>query len=207
LEPRRHLKAKICLVGEAAVGKTSLIRRFVQSQFSDDYLTTIGVKVSKKRLDVAIPEEVEPALLELAVWDVMGQPQFRELLQEAYFAGVSGIIGVADLSRPDTLQALYEWIDRVDRVTSQAPVVIAGNKSDLLQNPHFTEVEVKMEALARSFRAEWRLTSAKTGRNVEQVFQLLGAHIVDRAVKARPSIGIAARGVPKPPVTETRPAP
>src|SRR5881628_2912464 len=55
LEPRRHLKAKICLVGEAAVGKTSLIRRFVQSQFSDDYLTTIGVKVSKKRLDVAIP--------------------------------------------------------------------------------------------------------------------------------------------------------
>ena len=56
MEQQRHLKAKICLVGEAAVGKTSLIRRFVQSQFSDDYLTTIGVKVSKKRLDVSSGE-------------------------------------------------------------------------------------------------------------------------------------------------------
>jgi len=95
VEQQRHLKAKICLVGEAAVGKTSLIRRFVQSQFSDDYLTTIGVKVSKKRLDVRVPEEEQPALLEVAVWDVMGQPQFRELLQEAYFAGVSNCGAVA----------------------------------------------------------------------------------------------------------------
>ena len=207
MEQQRHLKAKICLVGEAAVGKTSLIRRFVQSQFSDYYLTTIGVKVSKKRLDVRVPEEERPALLEVAVWDVMGQPQFRELLQEAYFAGVSGIIGVADLTRPDTLQALYEWIDRVDRVTSQAPVVIAGNKADLLKNAHFTEVEVEMEALARSFRADWRLTSAKTGNHVEEVFQLLGARIVNRAVKARPSIGIAAQKASNPSGTGSGPAP
>src|SRR6267378_1492393 len=99
MEQRRHLKAKIALVGEAAVGKTSLIRRYVESQFSDAYLMTIGVKVSKKRLEIAVPGEPIAALLELAVWDVMGQPKFRELLQEAYFTGVSGIIGVADLSR------------------------------------------------------------------------------------------------------------
>ena len=207
MEQRRHLKAKICLVGEAAVGKTSLIRRYVQSQFSDDYLMTIGVKVSKKRLDIPVPGEPQPALLEFAVWDVMGQPKFRELLQEAYFTGVSGIIGVADLTRPDTLQALYEWIDRVDRVTSQAPLVVAGNKSDLLQNPKLKDGEDAAQALATAFRADWRLTSAKTGKNVEEVFQLLGARIVERAVKARPSIGIASSGTPKPAASETEPAP
>ena len=197
---RRHLKAKICLVGEAAVGKTSLIRRYVESQFSDSYLMTIGVKVSKKRLEVLVPGEDTASLLELAVWDVMGQPKFRELLQEAYFTGVSGIIGVADMTRPDTLKALYEWIDRIDRVTSQAPLVLAGNKSDLLPKERIKTED--LEALAQAFHAEWRMTSAKSGKNVEDVFQLLGARIVDRAVKARPTIGIAEGVIPKLPETE-----
>jgi small GTP-binding protein len=202
---RRHLKAKICLVGEAAVGKTSLIRRYVDSQFSDAYLMTIGVKVSKKRLDIAVPGEPVAALLELAVWDVMGQPKFRELLQEAYFTGVSGIIGVADLTRPDTVTALYEWIDRVDRVTSQAPLVLAGNKADLVPKVKLRTGDI--EGLAQAFHADWRLTSAKTGNHVEEVFQLLGSRIVDRAVKARPQIGIAGAAPPAPQGAQSEPAP
>ncbi len=130
----KFYKAKVCLVGEAAVGKTSLIRRYVYSQYSDSYLMTIGVKVSKKRVEVTLPNDETPFVLELPIWDGMGQPQFRELLQDAYFTGVAGIIGVADLTRPPTIQALYEWVDRVDKVTSQAPVVIAGNKADLAKN-------------------------------------------------------------------------
>jgi small GTP-binding protein len=199
LDQRRHLKAKICLVGEAVVGKTSLIRRYVESEFSDNYIMTIGVKVSKKRLEIPVPGEPSPALLELAVWDVMGQPKFRELLQVAYFTGVSGIIGVADLVRPTTLAALYEWIDRVDRVTSQAALVIAANKEDLIPKEKLNTEDI--EALAKAFHAEWRLTSARTGKNVEEVFRLVGARIVDRALKAYPSIGLAtpeppARGAP-----------
>lgn len=205
MEQRRHLKAKICLVGEAAVGKTSLIRRYVESQFSDAYLMTIGVKVSKKRLDIPVPGEPVPSLLELSVWDVMGQPKFRELLQEAYFTGVSGIIGVADLTRPDTVTALYEWIDRVDRVTSQAPLVLAGNKADLVPKEKLRTGDI--EGLAAAFHAEWRLTSAKSGKNVEEVFQLLGARIVDRAVKARPTIGIAGSAPAVRPSGEPNPAP
>jgi len=202
---RRHLKAKICLVGEASVGKTSLIRRYVESQFSDAYLMTIGVKVSKKRLDIEIPGEPAAALLELAVWDVMGQPKFRELLQEAYFTGVSGIIGVADLTRPDTVTALYEWIDRVDRVTSQAPLVLAGNKADLVPKEKLRTGD--LEGLAQAFHAEWRLTSAKTGKNVEEVFQLLGGRIVNRALKARPEIGIQGGAPPAPRGADPDPAP
>lgn len=197
------MKMKICLVGEAAVGKTSLIRRYVESQFSDAYLMTIGVKVSKKRLEIPVPGEPVSSLLELAVWDVMGQPKFRELLQEAYFTGVSGIIGVADLTRPDTVTALYEWIDRVDRVTSQAPLVLAGNKADLVPKEKLRTGDI--EGLAQAFHAEWRLTSAKSGKNVEEVFQLLGGRIVDRAVKARPGIGIAGAAPPVPPSAEPSP--
>ncbi len=189
---RRHLKAKICLVGEAAVGKTSLIRRYVENQYSDSYLMTIGVKVSKKRLYVPFTGDPLPVLLELAVWDVMGQPKFRELLLEAYFTGVTGIIGVADLTRPDTFKALYEWIDRVDSVTSQAALVLAANKADLVANARVKTEDV--EALADAFHSECRLTSAKTGKNVEAVFQLLGARIVARAVEARPSIGLVRSG-------------
>ncbi len=196
MEKRRHLKAKVCLVGEGAVGKTSLVRRYVENMYSDDYLMTLGVKVSKKRLEVPVPGDPLPALLELAVWDVMGQPEFRELLQEAYFTGVSGIIGVADLRRPNTLTALYEWIDRVDRVRSGAALVIAGNKVDL---PNARARKADVEALAQAFHAEWRLTSAKTGKNVEEVFRLLGASIVDRALRTRPNIGLAAAAAPGPP--------
>ncbi|HEY4704821.1 MAG TPA: Rab family GTPase [Thermoplasmata archaeon] len=202
---RRHLKAKICLVGEAAVGKSSLIRRYVENLYSDSYLMTIGARVSKKRLYVPFGADPLPVLLELAVWDIMGQPKFRELLQEAYFTGVTGIIGVTDLSRPDTLTALYEWIDRVDRVTSQAALVIAANKADLAADAKVKTADV--EALANAFHSEWRPTSAKTGKNVEEVFQLLGARIVARAVQARPSIGLVRPGPPGPPLPDAKQGP
>ncbi len=180
VQPRNY-KAKVCLVGEAAVGKTSLIRRFVESQYSDSYLMTIGVKVSKKRLEVTLPNDETPYVLELSIWDVMGQPQFRELLQDAYFTGVAGIIAVADLTRTSTIQALYEWIDRVDKVTSQAPVVVAGNKADLAKNID----AAALASLAKSVHGIAFRTSAKTGENVEQAFQTLGTRIIEKAAKAR----------------------
>ena len=164
---RRHLKAKICLVGEAAVGKSSLIRRYVENLYSDSYLMTIGAKVSKKRLYVPFEGDPLPVLLELAVWDIMGQPKFRELLQEAYFTGVTGIIGVTDLSRPDTLTALYEWIDRVDRVTSQAALVFAVVAQ---MGPVYLAAAVILGAgfLWRAFRL-WREGSAPEASTAQAI--------------------------------------
>src|SRR3990170_7296665 len=92
----RLLKAKICIVGEAAVGKTSLIRRFVLDQFDDSYLMTLQAKVSKKTVEIPMAPDGDPVTIEMSVWDLMGQRRFRELLLEAYFQGVSGIIAVAD---------------------------------------------------------------------------------------------------------------
>ncbi len=172
------LKAKICLVGEAAVGKTSLIRRYVVDEFDDNYLMTLGAKVTKKPIDFPPAKETPPAHLELMIWDVMGQPKFRELLEDVYFHGASGILAVADVTRRETLDALFEWIDRVDRVTSGAPVILAVNKSDLKAKAQFGEAEI--ERLAAAFHGEFLMTSAKTGANVEEAFRRLGARVLER---------------------------
>src|SRR6266704_2098634 len=80
------LKAKVCLVGDLAVGKTSLIRRFVLDAFEDRYQTTLGAKVTKKVLQIPMAEQDVDARMDLTIWDIMGQPGFQELLREAYDA-------------------------------------------------------------------------------------------------------------------------
>jgi len=182
MTPGRLLKAKVCLVGEAAVGKTSLIRRYVLDQFADSYLMTLQAKVSKKVMDVPIPPEGTLASIEMAVWDIMGQHRFRELLSESYFQGVSGILAVTDMTRRQTLKGLYEWIDRVDSVSSQAPIVVVANKADLFKAAQLTEADIAQ--LAQAVHAEYVITSAKTGENVEQAFRLLGVRIAEQSLKA-----------------------
>ena len=82
-EPRR-MKVKICLVGEHAVGKTSLIKRYVLNEYDDRYIVTLGAKVSKKEM-LLTPKSGEPVQMDMTIWDIMGSKGFRELLREAYF--------------------------------------------------------------------------------------------------------------------------
>ncbi len=178
----KQLKAKVCLVGEGGVGKTSLIRRYVVDEFDDGYIMTLGAKVTKKEIHIPLPEKDLRAKVELMIWDVMGQPKFRELLQDVYFHGASGILAVADLTRRETLDALFEWIDRVDRITSQAPLVVVVNKADLGAKAQFGEAEIAR--LARAFHGDFLLTSAKTGANVEEAFRRLGTLVLERRLQA-----------------------
>src|SRR5438309_6423160 len=104
----KHLKAKVCLVGDVAVGKTSLIKRFAQDQFDDRYIATVGTKVTKKSLDVAW--KGAPATLDMMVWDIMGEKGFRALLRDAYFEGSQGVIAVCDVTRKDTFYDRSEWV-------------------------------------------------------------------------------------------------
>ncbi len=183
LPEHRLLKAKICLVGEAAVGKTSLIRRYVLDEFDDSYLQTLQAKVSKKVVQILLPPAGEPVQVEMSIWDVMGQRRYRELLTDAYFEGVSGILAVADVTRKQTLTALYEWVDRVDATSSGAPLVIAVNKADLTKAAQLSEEDVA--PVARALHGKYLMTSAKTGACVEEAFQILGLRIADRAIDAR----------------------
>ena len=168
----KTLKSKICLVGEKAVGKTSLIRRYVLNMFEDHYLTTVGTKVSKKEMRLFHPEQDLLVDMDMTVWDIMGEKGFRELLKEAYFYGANGILAVADLTRRKTLDDLDDWIDGVEQVVGKVPIVIAVNKSDLTSEATYGERDV--EQVARAFECEYLLTSAKTGDNVEEAFRRLG---------------------------------
>src|SRR5438094_8381169 len=87
----QRIKTKVCLVGEAAVGKTSLIRRFVQDEFDDRYITTLGAKVSKREMAFETPDRTK-IHMDMTVWDIMGEKGFRELLKDAYFYGANGIL-------------------------------------------------------------------------------------------------------------------
>ncbi len=174
----KGVKTKICLVGDPAVGKTSLIARYVLDEFSDRYLTTIGTKVTKKEVEVAFPARGLRVQLDLMIWDIMGQQGFRELLRDAYFHGAHGILAVADMTRRETLDGLYGWIDSVYRVVSQLPVVIAVNKADLAEEAKFDGAEVA--PLVHAFEGEFLMTSAKTGANVEAAFLRLGRSVLER---------------------------
>src|SRR5256712_2100301 len=113
----RRMKMKVCLVGEAAVGKTSLIRRFVLDDFDDKYIQTLGTKVSKKELQVPRPKGNDPLKVDMTIWDIMGQKGFRELLKEAYFYAARGILAVCEVTRPPTFADLAHWIEGVSSVT------------------------------------------------------------------------------------------
>ena len=173
----RHLKSKICLVGEKAVGKTSLIRRYVLDMFDDQYVTTIGTRVSKKEARVFLPERDMLVDVDMQIWDIMGEKGFRELLKEAYFYGANGILAVADLTRRKTLDDLDDWIDGVEQVVGKVPILIAVNKSDLVSSAQYGEKDV--EQVAKAFDCPYILTSAKSGERVEDAFRQMGQMVTE----------------------------
>ena len=173
----RHLKSKICLVGEKAVGKTSLIRRYVLDMFDDQYVTTIGTRVSKKEARVFLPERDILVDEDMQIWDIMGEQAVRELLKEAYFYGANGIVAVADLTRRKTLDDLDDWIDGVEQVVGKVPILIAVNMCDLVSRALYGEKDV--EQVAKAFDCPYILTSAKSGERVEDAFRQMGQMVTE----------------------------
>ncbi len=175
-----QMKTKVCLVGEAAVGKTSLIRRFVQDIFDDSYITTLGAKVSKKEIQVEIPEKDLLIQMDMVIWDIMGEKGVRDLLREAFFSGAKGILGVCDLTRYSSLKELDDWVQSVFQVVGEIAVVYAVNKVDLRDEVMLLFGEQDVELSAQAFDASYFYTSAKTGEHVQMVFQRLAEEIVRR---------------------------
>ncbi len=167
------LSKKVCLLGDFAVGKTSLVRRFVYSLFDDKYLSTIGVKVSRKA--IVLPREPDLVELVLMLWDLAGSEEF-DSVRTSYLRGAAGAILVCDLTRPATLDTLSVYAAELCRVNPQARLVVAANKGDLTAEHQLTEAQVAQQAAALS--APYFITSAKTGANVEAAFRLLGELLV-----------------------------
>lgn len=174
--PQKHIKAKICLVGEVAVGKTSLIKRYVLDAFEDRYVATVGTKVTKKSLRVTW--RGEPAAMDMMIWDIMGERGFRALLKEAYFHGAQAILAVCDVTRRDTLYDLNNWVNITKREVGNVPTVFLGNKVDLKDRVVVTKED--LARLGENHLSPYYFTSAKTGENVETAFAALATAIAER---------------------------
>ncbi|NPA90233.1 MAG: GTP-binding protein [Chloroflexi bacterium] len=165
---------KVCMIGDFAVGKTSLVQRFMYNEFRMDYQATIGVNISKK-------EVIHPSLpagrITLIIWDLAGGEPFTPVV-EAYYRGAMGALFVADVTRPSTVEHLATYIRDFRSVSPHAQGLILLNKIDLLSSSPTSVDELK--AVAESFGMPVYLTSARTGQNVEEAFTALGHRLVEQ---------------------------
>ncbi|HKW43729.1 MAG TPA: GTP-binding protein [Thermoplasmata archaeon] len=171
------IRSKVVLLGDGGVGKTSLVRRFVVDNYSDEYITTVGTKVSKRSLNVGHPAaEVE---MSMQIWDVLGQKGYSGV-QETAMKGAQGVLMVYDATNDESRRALEDyWVPAVWRLAGRVPMIIAGNKADLVDDRVWAEDYLYF--LREKYTCPGVLTSAKTGEHVEVAFKSLGEQILKAA--------------------------
>ncbi|MDJ0599710.1 MAG: Rab family GTPase [Crocosphaera sp.] len=177
---------KICLVGDFGVGKTSLVRRFVQHQFSEQYLSTIGVTISRKSVMILSPDEKqESQTVQLLIWDIEGKTQFQKISPH-YLKSAQGVIIVADLSRQDTIANIPLHIDLACSINPKnLTLSIVVNKIDLVEEQLPTLLLQQLQIPNQFPTIPIYHTSAKTGQNVEIMFYELAQSMIKETQKNR----------------------
>jgi len=165
------IQKKICLLGSFAVGKTSLLRRFVYNLFDEKYLSTIGVSISRKQVQV-----LDDTTISMVVWDLAGGDMFTGK-DASYLGGSSGAFLVCDLTRKDTFHYILDYQEQLKSVSPKAETVILANKADLV--PSLEEAESEIAGMAGQIGSPYFLTSAKSGVNVDAGFQALARRLIN----------------------------
>lgn len=173
-----NYKFKIIMLGDFGVGKTSLVRRYVHDIFDDRYMTTIGVKVSKKEISLRVDQDI--CDITLLLWDIAGEATFNNVAEE-YLRGAAGGIFVGDLTRVQTMASMNMYVSKLYAANPKARCIIALNKTDLCPNAQ-AEIARAVEALKSLTYADNVKsvgTSAKDGSNVQELFERLSRMIVE----------------------------
>ena len=163
------IKKKICVLGAFAVGKTSLIRRYVENLFSEKYQTTMGVKVGKKIVTV------EGQTVDLILWDMAGNDQYHKI-RTSYLRGASGYLLIVDKTRTNTLDSALDIHKIAQDVLGKVPCLMLLNKWDLQGKWDIDETVI--DNLGPD---GWEVirTSAKTGMGVNEAFETLATRMID----------------------------
>ena len=165
------IQKKICMVGVFATGKTSLVQRFVYSIFSDRYLSTVGVKIDRKEIQLGDQNII------LMLWDLEGRDGTRDV-NSSYVRGAHGVIYVVDGTRRDTLDGMFEIHRKVKSSLGEIPSVVAANKTDLANE---WQLKTSDEKAVREGGLHQIRTSAKTGEGVEETFRWVAEATLKKA--------------------------
>ncbi|XP_018801825.1 PREDICTED: ras-related protein Rab-34 [Bactrocera latifrons] len=178
-QPKLKLRArKVILIGDVAVGKTTLVNRFCFDKFAEKYKATIGVDFEIENFNILGQG------LTLEMWDTAGQERFKCIAQ-AYYRNANVIIVVFDMSKPETLNSATKWLKSALAVnTLQMPLTfLVGTKSDKLNRAEFVRVERLAAEIADGIKAEYWSVSARTGYKVVDFFQRVAALSYETACK------------------------
>ena len=157
---------KIILLGHFGVGKSSLIRQFVENTFNSDYKVTIGVHILKKEIEISTDETIS-----LIIWDLEGYDDIKKT-RASYLLGTHGFIYVFDVTRPATFENLKDDIEYLTNQYANTPLKIVGNKADLVTKTYLKENKSTFGVQPDFF------TSAKTGDKVDDLFTTLAKELV-----------------------------
>jgi len=162
---------KVIVIGDPAVGKTSLLTKFAKNQFEERYLPTIGVSILKESIEL----EEKDVTVNLMFWDIAGQPQFY-MLHRPYYNGADGMILVFDTTRSSTFSNVNNWYNSAVKYgLSGIPRILIGNKVDLKDERKI--IRPMAEHLSEKLNAPYFETSALTGENVKIVFQKIAESV------------------------------
>jgi len=166
-------KLKVLLCGAAAVGKTSLVQRFIKNRFATNYKLTVGVDILTKDVNYEGDE-----IATLSIWDIGGQQRF-EFIRSTFYKGAAGVLLVFDLSRAQTYAEIRKWLAEIRQFAGEhIPFVLVGNKVDLIEDVGEVIDREEAKRFGESENSIYIETSAKTGVHVEMAFGELTRRII-----------------------------